>query len=187
MRKNLLPVIILLAIPYLGIAQVFSNLDFEYGVYKAQPRKWAIEGEGEIYSARLDSLNSKNGNKSLYVTVKNAQVFIFLSIPGELVAGKDIHVEGYFQSASSDSLQAMLMFHNPNGGRPIASQPNDSKSNEWEIISHEASFPDDYSSDRLLIALMANGTGRFWFDNVKIKIGGQEYGEGRSEERRVGK
>lgn len=178
MRKNLLPVLILLAIPYLGIAQVFSNLDFEYGVYKAQPRKWAIEGEGENYSARLDSLNSKKGNKSLYVTVKNAQVFIFLSIPGKLIAGKDIQVEGYFKSSSSDSLQAMLMFHNPNGGRPIPSQPNNSKSKEWEIISHQASFPDNYSSDRLLIALMANGTGRFWFDNVKIKIGGQEYGNG---------
>jgi erythromycin esterase len=178
MRKNLLPAIILFTIPYLGIAQVFSNLDFEHGVYKAQPRKWAIEGEGENYSARLDSLNSKNGNKSLYVTLKNAQIFIFLSIPGPLVAGKDIHVEGHFKSASSDSLQAMLMFYNPNGGRPIASQPNDSKSNEWEIISHQASFPDNYSSDRLLIALMANGTGRFWFDDVKIKIGGQEYGDG---------
>jgi erythromycin esterase len=178
MRKNLLPVLILLAIPYLGIAQVFSNLDFEYGVYKAQPRKWAIEGEGENYSARLDSLNSKNGNKSLYVTVKNARVFIFLSIPGQLIAGKDIQVEGYFKSSSSDSLQAMLMFRNPNGGRPIPSQPNNSKSKEWQIISHQASFPNNYSSDRLLIALMANGTGRFWFDNVKIKIDGQEYGNG---------
>jgi erythromycin esterase len=178
MRKKLLSVLILFTIPYFGIAQVFSNLDFEYGVYKAQPRKWAIEGEGENYSARLDSLNSKNGNKSLYVTLKNAQIFIFLSIPGKLIAGKDIQVEGYFKSASSDSLQAMLMFRNPNGGRPIPSQPNNSKSKEWEIISHQASFPDNYSSDRLLIALMANGTGRFRFDNVKIKIGGQEYGNG---------
>lgn len=151
MRKNLLPVLILFTIPYVGIAQVFSNLDFEYGVYKAQPRKWAIEGEGENYSARLDSVNSKNGNKSLYVTLKNAQVFIFLSIPGKLIAGKDIQVEGHFKSASSDSLQAMLMFHNPNGGRPIASQPNNTKSKEWEILSHQASFPDNYSSDRLLI------------------------------------
>jgi erythromycin esterase len=181
MRKKLLAVLILFTIPYFGIAQVFSNLDFEFGVYKAQPRKWAIEGEGKNYSARLDSLNSKNGNKSLYVTLKNAQVFIFLSVPGKLIAGKDIQVEGYFKSASSDSLQAMLMFRNPTGGRPIPSQPNNSKSKEWEIISHQASFPDNYSSDRLLIALMAKGTGRFWFDNVKIKIGGQEYGNGTPE------
>ena len=178
MRKDLLSVLILFALPYLGIAQVFSNLDFEYGVYKAQPRKWAIEGEGENYSAWLDSANSKTGDRSLYVTLKNAQVFIFFSIPGKLIAGKDIQVEGYFKSASYDSLQAMLMFHNPNGGRPIPSQPNNSKSKEWQIISHQASFPDNYSSDRLLIALMANGTGRFWFDNVKVKIGGQEYGNG---------
>lgn len=178
MIKNLLPILILLAIPYVGIAQVFSNLDFEYGVYKAQPRKWAIEGEGEIYSARLDSLHSKKGSKSLYVTLKNAQVFIFLSVPGKLIAGKDIQVAGHFKSSSSDSLQAMLMFRDPSGGRPIPSQPNDSKSKEWQIISHQASFPDNYPSDRLLIALVANGTGSFWFDDVKIKIGGQEYGNG---------
>jgi erythromycin esterase len=178
MRKNLLPALILLIIPYLGIAQVFSNLDFEYGVYKGQPRKWAIEGEGENYFARLDSVNSKNGKNSLYATLKNAQIFIFLAIPGKLIAGKDIQVEGSFKSLSSDSLQAMLMFHNPTGGKPIASQPNNTKSKEWEILSHQVSFPDNYSSDRLLIALMANGTGRFWFDNVKIKIGGQEYGNG---------
>lgn len=178
MIKNLLPILILLAIPYVGIAQVFSNLDFEYGVYKAQPRKWAIEGEGEIYSARLDSLHSKKGSKSLYVTLKNAQVFIFLSVPGKLIAGKDIQVAGQFKSSSSDSLQAMLMFRDPSGGRPIPSQPNDSKSKEWQIISHQASFPDNYPSDRLLIALVANGTGSFWFDDVKIKIGGQEYGNG---------
>ena len=139
MRKNLLRVLILLAIPCLGIAQVFSNLDFEYGVYKAQPRKWAIEGEGENYSARLDSTNSKNGNKSLYATLKNAQIFIFFSIPGRLIAGKDVQVEGYLKSVSSDSLQAMLVFRNPSGGRPIASQPNNTKSKEWEIISHQAS------------------------------------------------
>ena len=46
MRKNLLTVLILFTIPYLGIAQVFSNLDFEYGVYKAQPRKWAMSFPG---------------------------------------------------------------------------------------------------------------------------------------------
>jgi erythromycin esterase len=178
MRKNFLPVLVIYIIPYLGFAQVFSNLDFEYGVYKAQPRKWAIEGEGESYFAQLDSLNSKNGKKSLYATLKKAQIFIFLSIPGKVIAGKEIQVEGYFKSASSDSLQAMLMFHNPNGGRPIPSQPKDAKNKEWQIISHQASFPNNYSSDRLLIALMASGTGRFWFDNVKIRIGGQEYGNG---------
>src|SRR3954470_444585 len=145
MRTNLPLAFILIAIPRLGIAQVFSNLDFEYGVYKAQPRKWAIEGEGEKYFARLDTVDRKSGKKSLYVTLKNAQVFIFLSVPGKVIAGKDIQVEGYVKSASSDSLQARLMFHNPNGGKPNTSQPSNTKSKEWEIISHQASFPNDYS------------------------------------------
>src|SRR6478609_5755272 len=145
MRKNLL-LLPLLIIPHLGIGQAFSNLDFEYGVYKAQPRKWSIEGEGENYFARLDSVNKKNGDRSLYITLKNAEVFIFLSIPGNLIAGKTIQVDGYLKSLSSDSLHAMLMFHNPNGGKPIVSQPNNSKSKEWGMISHQASFPINYSS-----------------------------------------
>jgi erythromycin esterase len=176
MRRTLLLIALLGSIQYSGIAQDFKNLDFEYGVYKAQPRKWAIEGEGENYFARLDSTISKTGKKSLCVTLKKAQVFIFLSIPGQLITGKSIQIEGHFKSLSSDSLQAMLMFHNPNGGKPIASQPNNQNNSEWEIISHQASFPADYSADRLLIALMANGSGRFWFDNVKIKIDGKDYG-----------
>lgn len=178
MRKLCISLLALVTLPYLGFAQVFSNLDFEYGAYKAQPRKWAIEGEGTDYFAQLDSLNSKHGNKSLCVTLKNSQVFIFQSVPGNLIAGKTIQVEGHIQTTNSDSLQVMWMFHNPGGGRPIASEPADSTNNEWQIISHQASFPQDYSSDRLLVAVMANGTGKFWFDDVKIKIDGKEYGNG---------
>src|SRR6267154_2516180 len=90
MRKFLAPkIFILLSISNFAHAQNFLNLDFEYGVYKAQPRKWTIEGEGESYFAGLDSSHRKSGNKSLYVTLKNAEVFIFLTIPGQLIAGKD--------------------------------------------------------------------------------------------------
>ena len=83
MKKSiLLAISSLLLFSYKGIAQSFLNLDFEYGVYKAQPRKWAIEGEGEMYYARLDSTTAKSGNKSLYITLKNGEVYTFLSIPG---------------------------------------------------------------------------------------------------------
>lgn len=178
MRKDLSLVLILFSFHCSGIAQVFSNLDFEYGVYKAQPGKWSIEGEGERYAAWLDSVISKSGDKSLYVTLKNAQVFVFFSIPGDLIAGKEIQVEGHIKSASHDSLKAMWMFHDPDGAKPIPSAPHDPTSREWQTISHQAAFPDDYSSDRLLIALMAEGTGNFWFDKVKVTIGGEAYGDG---------
>ncbi len=161
-----------------GIAQAFLNLDFEYGVYKKQPRKWAIEGEGEMYNGRLDSATSKSGNKSLYITLKNGEVYTFLSIPGSLVAGKRIAVEGYIKFEQTDSLVSMLAFRDPTGGKPNVSPPIKGTTNEWTFISHIASFPDNYSSDRLLIALIGSGTGSFWFDNVKIKINGQEYGNG---------
>jgi erythromycin esterase len=174
-RKSLL-VLILFGIPCLGFTQVFSNLDFEYGAYKAQPRKWSIEGEGEKYFAQLDSVN-KSGKSSLHVTLKKAQVFIFMSVPGKVIAGKTIRVEGYIKSGTPDSLQAMFLFRNPNGGKPVASPPIN-KAQDWQIISHKASFPENYSSDRLLIALMADGTGEFWFDNVVIKIDDDPYGDG---------
>jgi len=179
MKKSiLLAISSLLLFSYKGIAQSFLNLDFEYGVYKAQPRKWAIEGEGEMYYARLDSTTAKSGNKSLYITLKNGEVYTFLSIPGNLIAGKSIQIEGYIKFKNADSLVSMLAFRDPNGGRPNVSQPIKGNNNEWILASHEASFPGNYSSDRLLIALVASGTGDFWIDNVKIKINGQEYGNG---------
>ena len=179
MKKNVILAIYSLSlISYKGIAQAFLNLDFEYGVYKAQPRKWAIEGEGEIYDARLDSTTAKSGNKSLYITLKKGEVYTFLSIPGKLIAGKSIQIEGYIKFKNADSLVSMLAFRDPIGGKPNVSQPIKGISNEWTFISHTASFPDNYSSDRLLIALIGSGTGSFWFDNVKIKINGQEYGNG---------
>lgn len=179
MKRNIvLGILSLSLISYEGIAQVFLNLDFEYGVYKAQPRKWAIEGEGEMYDAWLDSTTAKTGNKSLYITLKNGEVYTFLSIPGKLIAGKSIQIEGYIKFKNADSLLSMFAFRDPNGGKPNVSQPVKGNNNEWIPISHKASFPDNYSSDRLLIALIASGTGDFWFDNVKIKINGQEYGNG---------
>jgi len=188
MKKHILFAIFSLSlIPGEGIAQVFLNLDFEYGVYKSQPRKWAIEGEGEMYDARLDSSMAENGNKSLHIRLKNGAVYTFLSLPGKLIAGKTIQVEGYIKFTNADSLETMLAFRDPTGGKPAVSPPIKGNNGEWIFISHTASFPDNYSSDRLLIALVANGTGDCWFDNVRIKINGQEYGNGAPDFREPGK
>jgi len=179
MKKSiLLGIFCRLLCPCTVIAQSFLNLDFEYGVYKSQPRKWAIEGEGEMYYARLDSTTAKSGNKCLYITVKNGEVYTFLSIPGRLIAGKTVQIEGYIKFKSADSLVSMLAFRDPNGGKPNVSPPIKGNNSEWILASHQASYPKTYSSDRLLIALVASGTGDFWFDNVKIKIDGQDYGNG---------
>lgn len=158
-------------------SQYFWNTDFEYEGYNAQPRKWSIDGEGENYYAMLDSNNHQNGNKSLYVKLQKAQVFIFLSLPSQLITGKTVQIEAYVKSLNSDSLQTKFVFLNPKDGRPNASEPN-KISTGWGRISYNASFPKNYSSDRLLIALVANGSGSFWLDNVEIVIDGKEYGKG---------
>ena len=142
MKRNIVFGILSLSlISYEGIAQVFLNLDFEYGVYKAQPRKWAIEGEGEMYDAWLDSTTAKTGNKSLYITLKNGEVYTFLSIPGKLIAGKSIQIEGYIKFKNADSLLSMFAFRDPNGGKPNVSQPIKGNNNEWIFISHKAIVP----------------------------------------------
>jgi len=159
-------------------AQVFLNLDFEYSVYNAQPRKWAIEGEGESYDAKVDSTTAKSGHKSLHVTVTNGGVYTFLWIPGRTIAGKTVRVESYIRFRNADSLMTMLAFRDPDGGRPNTSQPIKGNNADWNLATYQASFPENYSSDRLLVALVARGTGEFWMDNVKIEIDGQDYGNG---------
>jgi len=160
-----------------SIAQTFANTDFEYGVYKSQPRKWSIEGEGEHYSATLDSTISYNGRKSLQVFLKNAQIFIFISIPGHLVAGKTIEANAFYKSADS-SLDARLLFYNPVNKKADPSKKIDPSNKDWQPLSNKVHFPDVYASDRLLLALTAEGNGEFWVDHVQIKIDGKEYGNG---------
>jgi erythromycin esterase len=176
MAKWLLSLLIFFSISCEATAQAFSNLDFEYGVYKGQPRKWAIEGEGDSYSARLVAGQGMGDSKGLYVTLQNAQVFVYQSIPGSAVAGKAVSVKASFRSSSGDSLQAMMAFRDAAGGRPNVSDPLAKKNGEWEVVSHLALFPDDYSSDRVLIAFITAGSGRFWLDEVRITINGVPYG-----------
>lgn len=158
-------------------AQSFLNLDFEYGVYKSQPRKWAIEGEGIKYTAALDSNQFKSGHKSLYIQVTDGAAYTFLSLPGELIKGKSIQVQGYIRFKNGDSINAMFAFRNPACGKPDLSQAFKGANNQWLSFSHSATFPENYASDRLLVALVCTGTGSLWFDNVTIKIDGQPYGD----------
>ncbi|QHV98161.1 erythromycin esterase family protein [Spirosoma endbachense] len=165
-------------LPFRGYPQNFWNLDFEYGLYKAQPRIWSIEGEGENYSAQLDSTTTYSGHRSLHLVLKNAQVFLFVPIPAKLIAGKTVTLEGYVKFAQSDSLQARLLFHNPSTSSPIASESIISADKTWKVVAHQASFPVNYSSDRLLVALSAEGTGEYWIDAISIKIDGRQQGNG---------
>ena len=175
---NTVFVCVMLCLGNIVIAQSFLNLDFEYSVTRAQPRKWAIEGEGESFSAQVDSKAAKSGQSSLYVTQKKSELYIFLRIPGRDIAGKRIKVEGYIKFARSDSLEARLLFAQP-GHRPVSSNPVDANIKDWQPISNEIDFPANFSSDRLLVALSTSGTGEFWFDHVKITIDGKPYGIGK--------
>src|SRR5215203_870525 len=130
-----------------------------------------------MYTAWLDSSVAKVGNKSLFVSLKKAEVYCFLELSKNVIAGKNMQIEGFVKAQESDSLELMLLFHNPVGGKPVAA-PIKWGNKEWILFSQNVSFPENYSSDRLLIAFMANGSGSFWLDDVKIKINGKEYGNG---------
>ncbi|WP_018128273.1 erythromycin esterase family protein [Balneola vulgaris] len=158
-------------------AQYFWNTDFEYGVYKSQPRKWTIEGEGEQYTAYLDSTVSKSGNKSLFITQRNAETYTLLSIPGALIAGESISISGFIKAHQTDSLQLSLMIFDPSEGNVLATVDHAIISNNWEVVSLNTFLPENLKSDNVLIALVASGSGSFWFDAVQVKIGGIKYGE----------
>jgi erythromycin esterase len=172
----LLVCIIFVFTAYTGVCQSFLNLDFEYGVVKDQPRKWSIEGEGGDYFARLDSTAAISGTHSLYIIQENAEVYTFLRIPRADIAGKTIKVQGYIQFDEENSLQGKLLFNVPGSSVSFASKSADTKQKAWQAITNEASFPLDFSSDRLLVALITSGTGKFRFDHVSITIDGKPYG-----------
>lgn len=167
-----------MCIAYNGIAQSFLNLDFEFGVVKSQPRKWSIEGEGDNYFAKLDSSVAKSGSHSLYITQTKADVYTFLRLPRADIAGTRIKVEGYVKLSEADSLQVRFMLAEPGGHTPVISNQADTKQRDWQLLSIESSFPANYTSDRLLIALTTSGTGKLWLDNVRITINGKSYGNG---------
>lgn len=173
---------IILVIPLWGNpetvqAQYFWNTDFEYGVYKSQPRKWSIEGEGEKYTAYLDSEESKSGNKSLFMSLTNAETYTFLSIPGELVTGKTISVHGYIKAQISDSIEVRLLLFNPAEGNVLVSADQKLVENKWEPASLKASLKENLDSNNVLIAVLASGSGSFWLDAIQVNIGGKNFGD----------
>lgn len=176
MKKQILTLIIILLVSK-TYAQSFLNLDFEYETYKAQPRKWAIEGEGR-FSAELDNKEKHSGQKSLHIHLKNAETYTFLSLPKEKIAGKKLQMSGYIRCSNPDSLQIMLAFKDPTG-KPQVSPLVSKNSDSWNLISSEAIYPSDYPSDRLLLALIVIGSGEVWFDDVSIQIDGQAIGNGK--------
>jgi len=155
--------------------QYFWNIDFEYVGYNDQPRKWAIEGEGEAYEARIVANHSKSGTKCLETSLKNAELYLILSIPGSLVAGKQLEVDAYLKTLGNDSISAGFWFLTP-GSQPIVMEQRTYNNKGWEQISFAQSFPASYDSPKLLIVLKVNGTGKFWTDDFTIKIDGKEYG-----------
>jgi erythromycin esterase len=45
-------------------------------------------------------------------------------------------------------------------------------------MTHQAVFPKQYDSDRMLLGFSIQGSGNIWIDNVNIKIDGVNYGDG---------
>ncbi|RFS17718.1 erythromycin esterase family protein [Emticicia sp. C21] len=176
MKKQILIIITSLLVSN-TYAQSFLNLDFEHETYKAQPRKWSIEGEGN-FSAEVVNTDKHSGQKSLHIHLKDAETYTFLSLPKEKIEGKKIQISGYIKLSNLDSLQVMLAFKDP-AGKPQVSQTKSMTLDNWNLISNEATYPTDYSSDRLLIALIVVGSGDVWFDDVSLKIDGKEFGNGK--------
>ncbi|HMG90951.1 MAG TPA: erythromycin esterase family protein [Chryseolinea sp.] len=175
--KNSLIILFLFAISNLQLsAQEFLNLDFEHHVYKGQPRKWVIEGEGQ-YHGWVDSLgNPYSGKKSLAIRLKNGEAYVFLALPANIIKGKAIKVTGFVKANQFDSLQIMLGFKDPQG-RPKLVPLQDPVTNQWNKLENQTSIAAEYNSDKLLIALIVIGSGNINFDGVSIEINGTAIGD----------
>ena len=174
--KHCFTIVLLFAATNLQLfAQDFLNLDFEYSVYKAQPRKWVIEGEGQYY-ASVDSLGNRySGKKSLLIQLRKGEAYVFLSVPAKAVKGKAVKVTGFVNASQFDSLQIMFGFRDPQG-KPTLVPLQDGRTNQWNKLENEISIPVDYNSDKLLIALIVIGTGSVNFDGVSIELDGNAIG-----------
>ena len=176
----MLKICLILCVSYLIVpsiaAQSFLNLDFEYSVYHQQPRKWAVEGEGQ-YFARVDSTNAAHhGKKSLCLELKSAEAYVFLSLPQNVVKGATITIGGFLRSEKFDSLQVLFGFKDPYGAKPTLRPLQNPTNDTWNFIQNEITVPARYNSDRLLIALVIIGSGKIFFDDVFIKKDGNEIG-----------
>ena len=161
--------------PY-GIAQEFFNLDLEYEAEKGQPRKWFIEGENQ-FVAGLTGETAHRGRRSLEVTVTDGQVVAYLSLPGDLVAGKSISINGFVKSMTSDGLQLMLGFKDPAMFRPMVFPIERAPVGQWVKASAEKSF-ESYTSDRLLVAIVVAGHGKVFIDDFHLTIDGFDIRDG---------
>ena len=158
-----------------AIAQEFQNLDFEFGQYNNQPVKWATEGSnGHV---NLDSIILKTGKKSLHVNVKNGEIYVYLILSPHLIAGKTVAVTADLKRSAGDSVKGNLLLFNPSESPVLSNDiPNN---NNWNTMTHQAVFPKQYDSDRMLLGFSIQGSGNIWIDNVNIKIDGANYGDGK--------
>jgi erythromycin esterase len=157
-----------------AISQEFQNLDFEFGQYNDQPVKWATEGSnGRV---NLDSIILKTGKKSLHVNVKNGQIYVYLILSPHLIAGKTVAFTADLKRSAGDSVKGNLLLFNPSQSPVLSNDiPNN---NNWNTMTHQAVFPKQYDSDRMLLGFSIQGSGNVWIDNVNIKIDGVNYGDG---------
>lgn len=157
--------------------QHFWNADFEYGTSNAQPRKWSIEGEGNIYHSRLDHNTVKSGKYSLKLSVHNATVYAFLPIDKSLIAGKNISITGYLKTNNATTIKAGFMFLNPVTGKRYMASPQSYNTHSWTKLSYSINLPHNYQGSTLLVAFVANGTGHCWLDDVIIQLNGKIFGK----------
>ncbi|MEQ9297278.1 MAG: erythromycin esterase family protein [Cyclobacteriaceae bacterium] len=157
-------------------AQHFWNTSFEHEVYGQQPRKWSIEQEGESYDARVVNTASKDGQRCLEVSQKNASTYLLLSIPGNVVVDKKIGVNGYIKTSAEDTISIGWMLLNPETRDILPPKPNLFVNQTWEQVKLEHTYSEAYDASRLLVVLFAEGSAKFWVDDITIMLDGEVYG-----------
>jgi erythromycin esterase len=167
-----------------GPATTYLNLDFEDSATKEKPKLWYTGGFG--YKITLDWHEADSGKASLciesIVNDKSGRNFgvATSSFPVNDARGKKLRYSGYIKTDSVTDGYAGLWWRvdgpAPEAGNLAFDNMGDrgvTGTTRWQKYSIELDIPVEAGS--INFGVLLNGTGRAWFDNLKISLDGKTY------------
>ncbi|MEM8892987.1 MAG: S41 family peptidase [Bacteroidota bacterium] len=150
--------------------------DFEDG--EVLPVGWGKWGGADLIP---DTTVYYNGRASMLISAPEGTSFGACHYKiDEQYAGKQIALEGYIKTKDvMDGGFAGLMLRIDNDGQPLhfenMSNQHFNGTNDWKHFTVQAELPAEYS--RLIAGGIMEGTGKAWFDDLKLTIDGVDIQE----------
>ncbi|WP_266367865.1 S41 family peptidase [Tellurirhabdus rosea] len=171
---------LLCLLPFAGMAQTPSNLDFErLDPATRQPAGWSSFGS-EGYAVGADSLVRHGGRYSFRIqSIADNKDQAFkacgLTIPARY-AGKEIELTGFVKTQDLASGWAGLWMRIDGTNRTLEFDNMESRgikgTTDWTQYSVKLRLPDD--AERITFGGLLSGPGTAWFDDLTVRVSGEE-------------